>query len=674
MLLLFLCSACEEESIVNFNSDTTVPRDLSLIITMDESVKGKVRISPTATAANRFEILFGDVEGETPTEVAVGGTVEHIYEEGVYLVQLVATGVSGETSTTSAVVEMSFDPVANFEASHSFNAENPMEITVTASADNATLFEVTFGDDASADPVSFMPGESVTYTYAAEGDYTVSVTAIGCDPVRPLIEIPVTVIVPTDPILLPIDFELDTSAYVFGSFGNAGAGVVANPDMNGNPSAQVGEFNKPVGAETWAGTSILLSEPIDFSSEQLFRMKIWSPVAGATFLMKIENADDNNIALEIPVTNTVTNGWEELTFDFSAIDQSQVYQRIVLFFNFDVAGDGSIFYFDDITQGDDVAAEISFPLDFEQAPGAYPFMPFGDPVSAAVEVVANPDMSGNSSAQVGQFTKPSGSPTWAGFTVLLDDPIDFSTTQTFSMRVWSPKVGAQVLFKFENADDNSIFDELPATTTVANQWETLTWDFSGRDLSAVYQRLALFFDFGVDGDDSVYYFDDIDQGEGGGNDPIIAFPLDFEQMADAYPFAPFGAPVEAGIAVIANPDMNGNSSAQVAEFTKPSGAPTWAGVSILMDDPIDFSTTQTFSMRVWSPKVGAQVLFKIENADDNTLFDELPATTTVANQWEILTWDFSGRDLSATFQRLALFFDFGVDGDDSIYYFDDVSR
>jgi len=79
-------------------------------------------------------------------------------------------------------------------------------------------------------------------------------------------------------------------------------------------------------------------------------MKTWSPKAGIQVLLKIENKIDNNIAVEIPATNTVANEWETLSFDFSDLDATQDYGRVVLFFDFGNTGDGSDFYFDDITQ------------------------------------------------------------------------------------------------------------------------------------------------------------------------------------------------------------------------------------------------------------------------------------------------------------------------------------
>ena len=79
-------------------------------------------------------------------------------------------------------------------------------------------------------------------------------------------------------------------------------------------------------------------------------MKTWSPKAGIQVLLKVENKSDPNIFLEVAATNTLANEWETLSFDFNALDATQDYGRVVIFFDFGNAGDDSDFYFDDITQ------------------------------------------------------------------------------------------------------------------------------------------------------------------------------------------------------------------------------------------------------------------------------------------------------------------------------------
>ena len=56
--------------------------------------------------------------------------------------------------------------------------------------------------------------------------------------------------------------------------------------------------------------------------------------------------------------------------------------------------------------------------------------------------------------------------------------------------------------------------EITATTTVANAWETLTYDFSGIDMGIDWYNLVLIMDNDTQGDGSAnytIYIDDIEQ-------------------------------------------------------------------------------------------------------------------------------------------------------------------
>ena len=80
-------------------------------------------------------------------------------------------------------------------------------------------------------------------------------------------------------------------------------------------------------------------------------MKVYSPRVGAKVLLKVENLTNGGISFEKEVLTTVANAWEDLTFDFSAINTANSYQKVVLIFDNGTAGDGTAnytFLFDDI--------------------------------------------------------------------------------------------------------------------------------------------------------------------------------------------------------------------------------------------------------------------------------------------------------------------------------------
>ena len=89
------------------------------------------------------------------------------------------------------------------------------------------------------------------------------------------------------------------------------------------------------------------------------------------------------------------------------------------------------------------------------------------------------------------------------------------------------------------------------------------------------------------------------------------------------------------------------------------------------------------SVRVWSPDAGIPVRLKAEDAADGTKSVETEATTTVANAWDMLVFDFANQaagtpplNLANTYNKLSIFFNFGVPGavaGAKTYYFDDVA-
>ena len=162
-----------------------------------------------------------------------------------------------------------------------------------------------------------------------------------------------------------------------------------------------------------------------------------------------------------------------------------------------------------------IVPELSEGIDFECGGPEVTF--FGEKDgSFTLEYVENPDASGiNTSETVVEYTQTADIEPWAGFFFDLASKVDFSEMQTVKIKVYSPAADQIVLLKFEDKTDNSIAKEVQATTTVANEWEELSFVFSPSD-SDKFDRLILFFDFnGEKSAETTHYYDDIVMSEGG---------------------------------------------------------------------------------------------------------------------------------------------------------------
>ena len=115
---------------------------------------------------------------------------------------------------------------------------------------------------------------------------------------------------------------------------------------------------------------------------------------------------------------------------------------------------------------------------------------------------------------VAQMVKGSGQ-TWGGSKITVSTPYNLSASSTVTVKVWSPRVGLNLLMKFEDNvpwPNNTGSAEITETTTVANQWQTLTFDHSGISESIDWYNMVLIMDNGTAGDGSenyTIYLDDI---------------------------------------------------------------------------------------------------------------------------------------------------------------------
>lgn len=415
---------------------------------------------------------------------------------------LVALGCSQDDNGTEYLDNVG-NP-SNISAIFTIAEDNSGKVTIRPNADGVTQFEIYYGDT-TVEPAVLTPGQTVTHTYT-NGVYTVKITGMTVNGLKSEFtqQITVTIIPPPDPLILPVTFESATLNYAFGDFGGVTTSIVDNPSTTGNSSAKVGKMVKSSGSEVWAGTSLGLDQPIDFSTMQKITIKIFSPIAGAIVKLKLENFTNADINTELDAVTTVANQWETLTYNFTGINNANNYQRLVLFYDYGNTGNGSEFYFDDVEQSAG-EAQVGFPLTFENSSLTYTFTGFG---GANAEVIANPDATGiNTSAKVGKMTKNAGAETYAGAFIVFPQPIDFSAQQKIKIKVWSPQAGITVKIKLEHTPATPI--EKDAVTTITNGWEELTYDFTGIVNANNYNTVTLFFEFGATGSGTTYYFDDL---------------------------------------------------------------------------------------------------------------------------------------------------------------------
>ena len=208
----------------------------------------------------------------------------------------------------------------------------------------------------------------------------------------------------------------------------------------------------------------------------------------------------------------------------------------------------------------------SLPIDFEGMITTSDFIDFD---GGTATVIPNPQPNGiNTSATVAQIVRDGGQ-IWAGSKIDLMTPLDFSNLTGISMKVFTTApAGTNVKFNLEGNGTT----ERDVLTTVSNEWELLTWEFTGEPMN--FNSIVFMFDFGKLGDgstNSTFLFDDIQQLSGGSQ---IDLPVDFESSTVNYYVQDFGG----NISRLADDPMNPGN--QVIRTIKTSGAASWAGTTI----------------------------------------------------------------------------------------------
>lgn len=501
ILALSILSCSEDDGLESVQAD--LPSNLDASFSIRQNNSGEVTITPSGENTNRFYVDYGDGSDLSDT-ISVGERFVHTYDEGEYEVSLYGMNLAGDEAQTTKSLTVSFLPPEDLEVTIQKSSDDPFTVNVNATAVNAIGFEVDFGENSESEVISFMEDETASYTYSDVGEYNITVTALSGGEATTEYTETVTI---SDPLLMPITFESETVEYLFTNFGGGEAiSVVENPDPNAvNDSQNVASYTKIENSETWAGTSTLLSESIDFSNSSTVSVDVYSPEAGIPVMFKIENADNADIFVE-SLQNTTTSGeWETMTFSLADADFEATYNVVSLFFNFNTAGTGEMYYFDNIQYADQIETQI--PLDFEDGANLYQFTEFE---GAPVNIEANPDPSEvNNSANVAKMFKVEGAADYAGAFMDLDNPADFTISDQMTVKVWSPVANVPVTIKFEDPTDNTIAVEAVANIPEANTWVEVDLDFSGVNPDENWSRMVVFFNFGELGMGNNYFFDDI---------------------------------------------------------------------------------------------------------------------------------------------------------------------
>jgi hypothetical protein len=463
-----------------------------------------------------------------------------------------------------------------------------------------------------------------------------------------------------DPAIMD-DFECQRNVSYGGGWEYLAA--VANPDASGvNTSTGVGEFTDLIG-EPWSALAIDYNSAIDLSTNNQFKIKIWSPKV-CQFLFKLEGGVSP--AYEVWEDISTTNTWVEYTIDFSS-QAAADHKKIAIFFNGGQDGeDGDIYYIDDMGMTEAPAPDALENFEDGQSLGWVPFGGDTDNNGFFGGVVDNPDASGaNESPNVGEYSK--GNSVWSTLTAILPLGLDLSVNPQLNLDVWAPAGSIGVIMKLSSPleGNKEVSREIPVT----EEWVTLEFNFDEFSSITDFESVSFIFDGGEDNAGTMYFFDNLVQSQSTVDpcESVVAIPNildDYECQRNVV----YGAGAEF-ISAIENPAVTAeNPSAKVGEYQDPIDE--WSALGFESGGSWDLSVYNQLRVKIWSP-AEVPVMFKLEGGASPAKEVWTDGNIT-ANGWVEYVVDFSDQAME-DHARLAIFFNAGQTPSESVSYFiDDV--
>lgn len=325
--LLFLIVACEEElRDISFVDTIAPPSNVAAAYDITQDNTGLVTITPSADGAVSFEVYFGDATTE-PAKLSAGENVQHTYAEGSYEVKVVAQNLKGDKTEAVQQLIVSFKAPENLVVVIENDAAISKQVNVTANADFATIFEFSSGETGVAQPVKTGNiGETISYTYADPGTYSVKVVAKGAAiaTTEYAVDFEVT------EILAPINAAptppTRSASDVVSIFSDAYTDVTLDelPTTWSSSGFEAVNLNND---NVWKLTNLDFvgmvtnyTSGIDVSNMEKLHIDYWVP-EGITneLLVKIVNTVDGGEDIE-SLGTTVTGSWQSIDLDMTGFD------------------------------------------------------------------------------------------------------------------------------------------------------------------------------------------------------------------------------------------------------------------------------------------------------------------------------------------------------------------
>jgi hypothetical protein len=497
-----------------------------------------------------------------------------------------------------------------------------------------------------------------------------------------------------------------------GGFGRAVTTIENSPE--GGTGGKALKIVKPVGAEVWAGATILnlpSSQRITDSTHKTVTFNYFSPKADSPVRVELVP-----YPRALGKTVTAPQGWSRVVVDFTDVptwSASENYISLAIFPDFNIsAGAAAQSYFvDDVainggttpalpgTGGGTGPSATSTVITFETG-DALGAKAVGDSTPQKLEgsfggsttTIENAQAGGNGGKAL-KIVKNVGAEVYAGATILSlpsTERITNGTFKTVTFNYFSPKANSPVrveLVPFPRA--------LGKTVTVPQGWSRVVVDFTdvpSWSATENYVSLAIFPDFNQPAGDVAqsYFVDDI--GINGGITPVIVVPVDpkaatstlltFETgdalgakvAGDASNAKPEGGFEGASTSITAAP--SGGNGGNALKIVKNVGGQVYAGATLVKfttPTRVTNGTFRTITFNYYSPKANSPTRIELVPYPR-----ALGVTVNAPQGWSTVTVDFTGINgwsANEEYDSVTFFPDFNIAAGDvaQSYFIDNLA-
>ncbi|MDV7186053.1 hypothetical protein R3X25_02065 [Lutibacter sp. TH_r2] len=665
LILLITFWSCTEEELGSTDFTTTVvaPTGVTAVLNVTQDNTGLVTIAPNSEGGVSYTLDLGD--GSEMVTLNQGESVTNIYAEGEYTVSVTAVGITGLTTIVSVPLTVSFKAPENLLVEITNDEAISRQVNVLANADYAITFDVYFGEDGVAEPVSGNIGDIVSYIYNEPGMYTIRVVAksAAIETTEYSVEFEVTEILePLEKAPTPPTREAEDVVSIFSDAytninvneWNPGWGqstTLTDFDVDGDNILKYDYLN-------YTGIVTDYDNPTDLSQMEFVHFDYWTNDAESLSLKIVNTSQADGTPekeSEISVDGITEGEWVSVDIpltDFTT-DMSGVTQ--FLFGSSGVTVFIDNFYFYKVPT---VFADL--PITFDSTVETFETF-----LGAEFEITADPDDANN---PVGKITNYGADNSWGweGVKLQLDTWVDMSIIPTIKLDFYNDGATHDVLMKLEDTtsplDGNgnpTVFEEVHATVSNTG-WSTLIFEFTS---GLSYDSLVLFVDGGSTGIPGTYYFDNVV------NEEYISLPLTMDTPGQTFETF-LGAEFE----ITADPDDANNSVGKITNY----GADTswgWEGIKLNLDEWINTDADYNIKLDFYNDGAAHDILIKLEDStsplDGNgnpSVIEEVHASVSNTG-WSELTFNFTS---GLSFDNIVIFVDGGETGIPGTFYFDNV--